>query len=139
MSKFYRDIWCLSSPMQIQKITNTFSPLRSGFLLLNSIRSPKRCAICTTSLSTNSLSALIANPMFASTTKVQNLFQTTISASFAVYYSYRVQNLRGQVRTTIRRLKDILGLIGISKASKTKKEATWSIILSRKIRLVPNC
>ena len=52
-----------------------------------------------------------------------NLFQTTISASFAAYYSYRVQNLRGQVRITIRKLKGILDLTDISRATKMKKEA----------------
>ena len=110
-------------------------PIKIGFPS-NSTKSPKRCAIYTTSSSTNLLSALIASKSNVCLDKAQNLFQTTISASFAAYYSYRVQNLRGQVRITIRKLKGILDLTDISRVTKMKKEAPRFTTLSRKIRSV---
>ena len=136
MSKFYKDIWCLSSQMRILKISNTFNPLRSAFRPSNSTERPKRCVIYATSSSTNLLNALIANLMFPSTIMEPNLFQTTISVNFAVYYSCLVLNLRGRVKITTRESRDTLDLTDISKATQMKKKATWSIPLSWKIRLV---
>lgn len=121
--------------MKTWRIWSTFSRLKLDFPPSSSTKSPKRCVTCTTSSCTNLLSAPTANLTFVSITKAQSLFQTTTSANFAVFYSFPVQNLLEQAKTTTKESRDIVGLTDTSKSSQVMKEAIRCTTSSRKIRL----